>query len=190
MMTQTPTEHPLKHISRGLLLAGGLALAGTAMAAPQGLYSAQELLDADVYSSTDASSEIGDVEDILLDNDMQVRALVIDTGNLLDMGDRQYVIESGRFTVETHNGDNLDEIQYRVTVDMTEAEIIQQPQYTNEWWQNAREGAHKAWEDTKEGASSAWESTQEGAAKALDRIGQALENVGERAQDAAGGNKQ
>jgi sporulation protein YlmC with PRC-barrel domain len=167
-----------------------MALAGTAMAAPQGLYSAEELLDADVYSSADESTEIGDVEDILLDNDMQVRALVIDTGNMLDMGERQYVIESGQFTVETQNGDSLDNIEYRVTVDMTEAEIIQQPQYTSDWWQKARQGAQQAWDQTKEGAASAWESTQEGASEALDRIGEALENVGESAQDAAGGNSQ
>jgi sporulation protein YlmC with PRC-barrel domain len=190
MMTRTPIDNALKHASLGLMLAGGLTLAGAAMAAPQGLYSAEELLDADVYSSADASTEIGDVEDILLDNDMQMRALVIDTGNLLDMGERQYVIESGRFTVETQEGDNLDNIEYRVTVDMTEAEIVEQPQYTNDWWQNARQGTQQAWEETKEGAASAWETTQEGASEALDRIGQALQNVGERAQEAAGGNNQ
>ncbi len=190
MMTRTTIDHPFKKTSLGLLLAGSLALASTAMAAPQGLYSAEELLDANVYSSADASAEIGDVEDILLDNDMQVRALVIDTGNLLDMGERQYVIESGQFTVETQNGNDLDEIEYRVTVDMTETEITQQPQYTNDWWQNARQGAQQAWEDTKEGAATAWEATQEGASEALDRIGQALENVGERTQDAASGNNQ
>ncbi|SFU65822.1 PRC-barrel domain-containing protein [Halomonas korlensis] len=169
----------------GILVAGGLAFGSSAMAAPEGLYSADELLDADVYTQADPDDEIGEVEDILLDNDMQVRAIVIDTGNLLDMGERQYVLEAGQFTVETQNGNDIENIEYRVMVDMSEEELTQQPEYTNDWWQNARQGAQEAWEQTKQGAASAWETTQEGASQALDRIGQALENVGERTQDAA-----
>ncbi|MGM0984379.1 MAG: PRC-barrel domain-containing protein [Pseudomonadota bacterium] len=184
MTYRNPLNQVIKQASLGALLAGGLA-AGTAMAEPQGLYSTSELLGADVYA-TSGSEQIGDVEDILLDNDMQVRALVIDTGDLLDFqGDQNFVIESGKFTVETQDGNSLDEIDYRVNVDLSEEEIAEQPQYTNDWWKNAREGAQQAWEDTKEGAASAWESTQEGATWALDRIGQALENVGEQTQEAA-----
>lgn len=185
MTQRTPLNHAIKQATLGALLAGGLAVAGSAMADPQGLYSADELLDADVYA-TSGSDQIGGVEDILLDNDMQVRALVIDTGNLLDFqGNQQFVIETGKFTVETQNGNSLEEIEYRVNVDMSEEQIAEQPQYTNDWWQNAREGAQQAWEDTKEGAASAWESTQEGASWALDSIGEALENVGERTREAA-----
>jgi len=185
MTLRTPLHRAIQHATAGALLAGGLAMAGSAMAQPQGLYSADELLDADVYA-TSSSARIGDVEDILLDNDMQVRAVVIDTGSLLDFqGEQQFVIETGKFSVETDNGNDLERVAYRVNVDMSEQEIAQQPQYTNAWWQNAREGAQQAWEDTKEGAASAWETTQEGASKALDRIGQALENVGERTREAA-----
>jgi len=170
----------------GALLAGGLAVSGSAMAEPQGLYSANKLIDADVYA-TSGSEQIGDVEDILLDNDMRVRALVIDTGNLLDLkGEQQFVIEAGKFTVATQDGNNLEQITYRVNVDLSKEQITQQPQYTNDWWDNARQGAQQAWEQTKEGAASAWETTQEGASRALDRIGQALESVGESARKAAG----
>ncbi|WP_108444979.1 PRC-barrel domain-containing protein [Halomonas denitrificans] len=185
MIHGKPLCHALHHATLGALLAGGLAVSGAAMAAPQGLYSADELLDADVYA-TGSSAQVGEVEDILLDNDMTVRALVIDTGTLLDLkGEQQFVIEAGKFTVETQNGHDLEEIEYRVNVDLSEAELAEQPAYTNDWWQNARQGAQEAWERTKEGAASAWESTQEGASRALDRIGQALENVGEKTQDAA-----
>lgn len=117
---------------------------------------------------------------------MTVRALVIDTGSLLDLkGNQQFVIEAGKFTVETQNGHDLEAIEYRVNVDLNEAQLAEQPAYTNDWWQDARQGAQQAWERTKEGAASAWESTQEGASRALDRIGKALENVGEKTQDAA-----
>lgn len=184
MTQRKPLKHALKQAALGALLAGGLAT-GTAMAEPQGLYSTDELLDADVHA-TSSSDRIGEVEDILLDNDMQVRALVIDTGSLLDLkGEQQFVIEAGKFTVETRDGNSLDEIDYRVNVELSEEQIAAQPQYTNDWWQNAREGAQQAWEDTKEGAASAWETTQEGASRALDRIGAALENVGERTRNAA-----
>ncbi|TDR56021.1 PRC-barrel domain protein [Halomonas ventosae] len=185
MAQRKPLNHTIRQATLGALLAGGLAVTGSALAQPQGLYSADELVDASVYA-TSGSEQIGEVEDILLDNDMQVRALVIDTGNLFDFkGEQHFVIETGKFTVETQNGNSLEEIEYRVNVDMSEEQISQQPQYTNDWWQNAREGAQQAWEDTKEGAASAWESTQEGASRALDRIGEALENVGERTQEAA-----
>ncbi|APE31535.1 hypothetical protein BOX17_11610 [Halomonas aestuarii] len=185
MTHDTPLRHAIHRASLGALLAGGLALSGSALAAPQGLYSANELLDADVYS-TSGSEQVGEVEDILLDNDMQVRALVVDTGNLLDLkGEQQFVVEAGKFTVETQNGNSLDEMVYRVNVDLSEEQLSQQPAYTNDWWQDAREGAQQAWETTKEGAASAWDTTQEGASRALDRIGQALEDVGERTQEAA-----
>lgn len=178
-------HHAIRTATLGALLAGSLALSTGAMAAPQGLYSSDELLDAEVYA-TSSSEQIGEVEDILLDNDMRVRALVIDTGKLLDLkGEQQFVIEAEKFTVETQNGDSLEEMEYRVNVDLSEEQLAQQPAYTNEWWQDARQGAHQAWENTKEGAASAWDTTQEGASKALDRIGQALENVGKKTQEAA-----
>ncbi|MDZ7853937.1 MAG: PRC-barrel domain-containing protein [Halomonas sp.] len=185
MAQRKPLNHAIKQATLGALIAGGLAVSGSAIAQPQGLYSADELLDASVYA-TSSSDQIGEVEDILLDNDMQVRALVIDTGNLLDFkGEQHFVIESEKFSVETQDGNSLEEIEYRVNVDLSEEEIAQQPQYTNEWWENARQVAQRAWEDTKEGAASAWETTQEGASRALDRIGEALENVGQRTQEAA-----
>ncbi|XKE44542.1 PRC-barrel domain-containing protein [Halomonas organivorans] len=167
------------------LLATGLASAGTAQAAPQGLYSADELLDAEVTSREAPDVVIGEVEDLLLDDDMRLRALVIDTGNLLDMGEKQYVIEAGEFSVETRHGDRLDAIEYRVTVDLDESAITRQPEYTDGWWSQARQNMQQAWSDTREDAASAWETTQEGASRALDRIGRALEAAGERTQRAA-----
>lgn len=180
-----PLCHTIQNAILSALLAGGLAFSGGVMAASQGLYSSNELLDAGVYSTSD-NEQIGEVEDILLDNDMTVRALVIDTGNLLDLkGNQQFVIEVGKFTVETRNGNSLEEIEYRVNVDLNEEQLAQQPEYTNDWWKGAREGAQQAWEETKKGAASAWETTQEGASRALNSIGKALENVGEQTQEAA-----
>lgn len=168
------TRNPLNRAILTALVAGGLTASGVAFAQPQGLYSADELMDADVYSNEDDSNAIGDVEDILLDENMRLHALVIDTGNLLDMGDKQYVIETGKFTVETRHGENKEEVEYLVTVEMTEQEITQQDEYSNDWWT-----------ETKQTASSAWESTKAATSDALNRAGDAINDAGENAEDAA-----
>ncbi|HET8792071.1 MAG TPA: PRC-barrel domain containing protein, partial [Modicisalibacter sp.] len=130
---------PFNNVFYTALIAGGLAFSGSALAAPQGLYSTEELNDADVYLASDPSNDIGDVEDVLLDESMNLHAIVIDTGNLLDLGEKQYVIETGNFTVETSNGNDLENIEYAVHVDMTKEEITQQPEYTNDWWAQAKQ---------------------------------------------------
>ncbi len=155
------------------------------MAAPQGLYSTEELLDADVYAKSDSDQAIGDVEDVLLDNDMRVHALVIDTGDLFDLGDKQYVVGAEHFTVETHNGESLDNIEYSVHLDLDAQALGEQPEYTNTWWNQAKDNLQQAWEETKEGAASAWETTRSATSDALDKAGNVLESVGEETQQAA-----
>lgn len=176
---------PLNAAIATLLIAGGLGATSTAMAAPQGLYSADELNDADVYLASDPENDVGDVEDVLLDERMRVHALVVDTGNLLDLGEKQYVIETGKFTVETRNGDDLENVEYAVHLDMSEEEITQQPEYTNDWWTQAKQSTLQAWENTKETAASAWENTKAATASALSSAGAALDEAGNETQQAA-----
>jgi len=176
---------PLNKAILTTLTAGALSFGGLAWGAPQGLYSAEELTDADVYSKNDPSEDIGDVEDVLLDENMQLHGLVIDTGNLLDMGEKQYVIETGNFTVETQNGDDLENIEYSVHVDMTKQEITQQPEYTNDWWAQTKQATGQAWQNTKQTAQSAWESTKAATSSALSEAGDALNEAGEETQQAA-----
>jgi len=175
---------PMMTAIAGTLFAGGLAMSTGALAETQGLYSADELLDADVYSSASGNEDIGEVEDILLDNDMTVRAIVVDTGNLLDLGEKQYVVDAANFTVQTENGDSIEDIEYSVHVDMTNEEITQQPEYTDTWWNQTKSNVQNAWMDTKEGAESAWESTKAATAGALTSAGQAIENAGDSAEEA------
>ncbi|WP_136248794.1 PRC-barrel domain-containing protein [Halomonas borealis] len=178
-------KKPLNSALLGALLVGGLGAGSTALAAPQGLYSADELTDADVVTQADPGQDIGEVEDVLLDDNMQVRALVIDTGDLLDLGEKQYVIETGNFTVETHNGESLEDVEYVVHVALSEEEITQQPEYTDNWWSEAKQSTREAWSDTKEGANSAWENTKAATSSALTRAGAALEEAGDETQKAA-----
>ncbi|WP_082140411.1 PRC-barrel domain-containing protein [Halomonas sp. PR-M31] len=176
---------PLNTAIYTALIAGGLTLGGTAFAQSQGLYSADELTDAEVFSSQQPDKVVGEVEDVLLDENMQVNSLVIDTSEFLDFGQSQYVIETGKFTVETINGDDKDEIAYKVTVEMTEDEISKQPEYTNDWWSQTKEASANAWQSTKQGASSAWESTKAATASALNSAGDALDTAGDKTEQAA-----
>lgn len=175
---------PQASLIAAALMAGSMAFTATAQADLQGLYSADELLDADVYTRTESAKSIGEVEDILLDDSMRVHAVVIETGNLLDLGEKQYVIETGNFSVETMNSDNLDNLEYRVVVDLSEQEITEQPAYTDTWWNNARENAQNAWEKTKEGASSAWDNTREATADVLERAEEALKPADKKSDTA------
>ena len=162
------------------LAAGSVMMSQIALAqdntGPQGLYSADELMDADVFLSSKPNEDIGDVEDILLGEDMSVQALVVEAGGVLDMGDKDFVVQKGDFTVETNNDDNLDNIEYRVLLDMDESTLKQQPEYDNDWWQQAKTQAAEAWENTKQGASSAWEDTKAATSDLLDDASDAIDN--------------
>ncbi|WP_277811804.1 PRC-barrel domain containing protein [Chromohalobacter canadensis] len=171
-------RHSLHHMTQTAILIGGLSLTGAALAQsetqPQGLYSADELMDADVFLSENPNEDVGDVEDVLLGEDMSVQALVIETGGVLDLGDTHRVIDRDNFTLKTQNADDLDNLNYRVTLDMTRDDIAKLPEYDNDWWQDAKGQARQAWQDTKQGAESAWQSTKSATADLLDDASDAL----------------
>lgn len=164
------------------LVATGLAGAGSAMAQdepqgerdPQGLYSTDDLLDAEVYLADNEDEQIGEVENILLNDDMQVQALVIESGSTLGMGGREVVIDSENFRLETINEDD-GEIEHRVIVDSSEADLQDLPEYDADWWNEARQQAREAWQNTREGAESAWQRTRKGAQRAADNISDSLD---------------
>ncbi|WP_110667868.1 PRC-barrel domain-containing protein [Salinicola halophilus] len=166
----------------GAALIAGTAMTQTAVAQEgsqqdvQGLYSAEELMDADVYLTSSPNDEVGEVEDILLGEDMGVQALVIEAGGVLDMGDREFVVEKGDFTVETERGDDLDDLEYRILLNMDESELEQRPEYDNDWWQHAKNDAADAWENTKQNANSAWNDTKAATSSLLKDAGEALDD--------------
>lgn len=142
----------------------------------QGLYSADELMDADVYLQSSPDEDVGDVEDILLGEDMSVQALVVEAGGVLDMGDKEFVVKQGDFRVETSQDDNLDTIRYRVVLDLDRDSLKQQPAYNNDWWQQAKTQAAGAWENTKQGAASAWQGTKDATSDLLRDASDAINN--------------
>ncbi len=168
-------------------LAGGFALGAQAQPAhePQGLYSAGDILDAGAYLSSDPDERVGEVEDILFDEAMQVTALVIESGSVLGLGGRDVIVEAGQFTLTTHFDDDGD-TQHRVMLEASAEALESYPVFSDDWWDQARERSREAWLQTQEGAESAWETTQEGAERAWDTTRENARQAWEAARDAVG----
>ncbi|PMR69839.1 PRC-barrel domain-containing protein [Halomonas heilongjiangensis] len=147
------------------LAAGGLGMAAQAQDEMpgqeiQGLYSAEAILDADVYLMSDPDERIGEVEDILLDDDMQVQSLVIESGATLGLGGREIVLDNDHYRLEASTEEDGDPV-YRILVDASADELGELPEYDRDWWEQARQNAADAWESTREGAQSAWQRTRD-----------------------------
>ncbi|WP_346797215.1 PRC-barrel domain-containing protein [Halomonas sp. Bachu 37] len=149
-------------------LAGGYTLSSHATDSvrgshePQGLYSADDLMDADVYYADAAvgDDEIGEVDDILLDDDMKVSALVIESDDILGLGGREIVVEAQYFRLETQTEDDGD-TEHRILIDATAEEMEGFPTYDRDWWEQTKQNASEAWNSTQQGAESAWQNTRE-----------------------------
>ncbi|MDO6824991.1 PRC-barrel domain-containing protein [Marinobacter sp. 1_MG-2023] len=164
------------------LLAGGVALSLSAVAA-EGLYTMDELNDADVFDST--GEEIGEVEDILLSDDMSLHSLVIETGEVLDLGGREVIAERGTFTVATAPGNaDFGSVEYEVHVEMTQNELKELPEYDQDWWNQTSQSLQQAWENTKDVSENAWENTKEATSSAWYNVKQGVEEMGNEAGQA------
>jgi hypothetical protein len=129
-------------------IAGGLAFGTQAVAqddpqAAQGLYSADDIIGADVYHVEDTDEEVGNVENILLDDDGQVSALVVNAGGLWGMGGDDVVVGIEHFTMETdHDDDGIfgqDGVTHRILVDATEDELENFPEYDEQWFNDEQD---------------------------------------------------
>ncbi|UTF60223.1 PRC-barrel domain-containing protein [Gilvimarinus sp. DA14] len=153
------------------------SIASSAFAA-EGLYSMSDLEEAKVYDS--AGEEVGEVEDILLGNNMSVHSLVIETGEVMGLGGNELVIKRGSFTVVPKpDHKNFDEIEYKVHLEMTQSELKAQPEYTEDWWNKTSAALQRAWEKTKDVSESAWENTKEATSSAWHDIEEGAEDLGD-----------
>ncbi|MCE8037874.1 PRC-barrel domain-containing protein [Halomonas sp. MCCC 1A11062] len=124
-------------------IAGGLAFGNQAVAqddpqAAQGLYSANDIIGADVYHADDTDEEVGNVENILLDDEGQVSALIVNAGGLWGMGGDDVVVGIEHFTMETDRNDDgifgQDQVTHRILVDASEDELENFPEYDEQWF--------------------------------------------------------
>ncbi|MEH6560785.1 MAG: PRC-barrel domain-containing protein [Marinobacter sp.] len=170
------------------LLAGSMVLSFSA-AATEGLYSVEALLDADVYDAD--GQEIGEVEDILLSDDMSIHSLIIETGSVLGLGGREVVAERGTFTVRVELEDDnkaFDDIDYEVHMEATQDAVKALPEYNEGWWNQTKESLSQAWENTKDTSQSAWESTKEATSSAWHNVREGVDSMGDKAKEATNNN--
>lgn len=164
------------------LVAGSMAFSVSAHAA-QGLYSAGDLMDADVHDSS--GEEIGEVENILMDDSMSVHSLVIKTGDILGLGGRDVVAERGTFTLRLEEGgDNrFDDLNYEVHMEATLEEIKALPEYDESWWNQTSNAMSQAWENAKQTSRSAWQDTKQATSSAWQNIKQGVGDISDGAED-------
>jgi sporulation protein YlmC with PRC-barrel domain len=141
-------------------LFGGMAFGVQAQTEPQGMYSADDILDAEVFFADGSEEEIGEVDDILFDEEMRISALVIESGDVLGLGGREVVVEADQFTLETHT-ENDGDTEHRIMLDATAEDVESFPTYNRDWWEQTKANAQDAWQSTKEGAQSAWQTTRD-----------------------------
>lgn len=169
------------------LLAASVVAPGAALAEPepQGLYSADQLLDAEVYT-TASQKEIGEIDDVILDNQMTIQSFVVDTGNILGLGGKAYVVQTDQVRVKTQPGEEATEPEYTVLIDLTAKQLKNQPVYSDSWWNKAQNRATQAWEQTREGAQSAWTAIKKGSQSLYESAKSAVNSAAENVAEATG----
>lgn len=147
--------------------------------APEGLYSMAALIGAEVYLVSDRNREVGEVDDVLVAENMRVHGLVIELDDdRHDSADDDYrFVESDRFSVITQAGDRRDRVSYTVFLDDDLDQVRKYPRVDNDWWAETKETAADIWESTKSGASSAWQATKETTSDVIDKTKDATRSM-------------
>ncbi len=160
-----------------------------AQTGPQGMYAADDILDANAYLVNGSGDPIGEVEDILFDEQMKVSALVVESGEILGLGGREVVVGTDYFSLETYtekdDDDDVRDTEHRVMIDASSEEVEQFPAYNHDWWEQAKSNAQDAWQTTKDGAESAWHTTREGAQNAWQSTRNAASDATDNTREAA-----
>ncbi|WP_111412989.1 PRC-barrel domain-containing protein [Billgrantia lactosivorans] len=104
--------------------------------AAQGLYSTDDIIGAEVYHVDDSDEEVGSVENLLLDDEGKVSAVVVNAGGLWGIGGDEVVVDVEHFSMETERDD--DEVTHRIMVDASEDELEDFPEYDGEWFDEER----------------------------------------------------
>lgn len=163
----------------------------------QGMYSAQRLIGAPVYAEGDTKDAIGEIDDVLLGNGMQIRSFVVETkGKFGILGGKSYVVSPDQLTVQTETTKKATKPDYKINLSMSRNDLGNEPVYSDSWWSNAQGQASDAWQDTKNSASSAWtkvkdttsnivNGTKDKADDAADSTSNAADKAGDKASDAA-----
>lgn len=151
------------------LMISGLLFVPLAEAA-QGLYSMKALMDAPVYAEGHSKS-IGEVDNVIVDEQMKITGIVIDVDDSASsMDGKKLFVQTGLFRLKTERDTQLDDVRYKVYLNESVAGMTHYPVVDNSWWQTAKQAASAVWEKTKSTARSAWDATKEATRNVLDTI--------------------
>lgn len=138
--------------------------------AAQGLYSMKALMDSPVYAEGHAKS-IGEVDNVIVDEQMKITGIVIDVDNSgSSMDGKKLFVQTGSFRLKTERDTQLDDVRYNVYLHESVAGMTHYPVVDNSWWHTAKETASAVWEKTKSTARSAWDATKDATRSVLDTI--------------------
>ncbi|APX91961.1 hypothetical protein BWR19_02805 [Halomonas sp. 1513] len=142
-------------------IAASLAFGSQAMAqddttAAQGLYSANDIIGADVYHASDPDEEVGNVENLLLDDEGRVTAVIVSAGGFWGIGGDDVVVGVEHFSMETHR--DGDSVSHRILVDASEDELQNFPEYEEQWFSSERDRRAQEHGDRE----SVWQTTGTG----------------------------
>ncbi|MGM0517985.1 MAG: PRC-barrel domain-containing protein [Pseudomonadota bacterium] len=178
---------PKKHLLAGMIaatLSAPLFSPAFAQGEPEGLYSMDALVGSEVFLVTDDNREVGEVEDVLVAENMRVHGLVVELDeDFTASGDDEHrFVEVDQFTVATRAGDRLDRVSYAVFLTDDLAQVREYPRVDNDWWVETKRAAANIWDNTKSGASSAWQATKETTSDVIDRTKEGARDVLESLQ--------
>ncbi len=168
------------------LAAALLAIPAVALAEdePEGLYSMDALIGAEVFLAAEDNREAGEVKDVLVAENMKVHGLVVELDDSLDgVGDDDHrFVEVQQFSVATRAGDRLDRVSYAVFLHEDLDAVRDYPRVDNDWWAQTKAAAADIWDSTKSGASSAWQATRETTSDVIDKTKEKTRDVLESLQ--------
>ncbi len=152
----------------GLMICGWLF---TPLAqAAQGLYSMKALMDAPVYAEGH-SKAIGEVDNVIVDDQMKITGIVIDVDDSAStMDGKKLFVKTGTFRLKTERDVQLDDVRYAIFLHESVVGMSHYPVVDNSWWQTAKQAASAVWDKTKSTARSAWDATKDATRNVLDSI--------------------
>ena len=169
------------------VLAGAIAVAlfqPVQAEPPEGLYSMDGLIGSTVYLAAEDNREAGEVEDVLVAENMKVHGLVIELDDDLEgfENDAKRFVEVDQFSVATRAGNRLDRVSYAVFLQDEVGVVRDYPRVDNDWWVETKQAAANVWESTKSGASSAWQATKDVTSDVIDKTKEGARDVLESLQ--------
>lgn len=143
-----------------------------AQVAAKGFLASNMIGQAVMTGDGDSAEEVGDINDILVDRDGSVKAVIIGVGGFIGLGEKDVAVEFDRLSFVSTRDDQL-----RVVSDVSKQELeaapgYERPDYIPNWMSTSgvRDGMNQA----RESAEGAYETVQD---EAIKPVGEQLDKM-------------